>query len=769
MEMTVHNVLLSAILLVSAIGSVTSISAPGTPQITNFPNTAIQGDVLTVTCKSTGGDPDPQLWWYQGSAQKDNTYIVQVTGSTRITENNYTFSVMRSHENEDFSCTARNTQDTRTTTVTFASVYATPGNPVLTGPTTFSMGTSQTWNCKTYGGYPLPTISWYLGDQIITGDWTNVTSSNSTYDVESQSTRTVLAADNGKQIQCRVNHQQTLATPKVTSKTLTVYSPPTVSITPDLSNVLTGNDLSLTCSVTSSLSSYTVAWYKVGSAVALTSSTDHTINGRVLTILSAASGDAGNYYCTATNSAGTSANSNNVEVVLYTIPTNAVSSPSSVTTQAGQSFTLTCSASASPSSSISYSWSFGGSVLSTTPSLNVPNAQKGNSGTYVCDATNAYGTTSTDVAVDIQYAPQSAVSQPSVSAAIGTSVSLSCDTDANPAATSYVWFDGSTQLAVTEKINSVEAGSAVKTYTCRATNDVGQSGDIVFTVTGTSTGGGGEPDTGASTGDTGTSLSTGVIVAIVLGIAFLLLIIIIIIVCCICSGSCKKKEKKKKKKSQITPKPEPEVYETRTEQPIYHVETYTPRHKPRPYSEFNPSIVSRKHVDVDMESSDGHGGYGYIYGNNYQAETQRSTTSRFVVRAPPSAVESENGTIISVYDDSRHLTSKRVKHPVHLSGEHTYNTENTHREARRHRRHKKKHHHKREAGEGEESPPRKERRERAESEHRDGSRRKKEKRDRSKHRRSRSERRGESEDLREHGYISDGSPAYSQDNLVTTN
>ncbi|XP_033758541.1 carcinoembryonic antigen-related cell adhesion molecule 1-like [Pecten maximus] len=297
--------------------------------------------------------------------------------------------------------------------------------------------------------------------------------------------------------------------------------------------------------------------------------------------------------------------------------------------------------------------------------LTVTNVQKDDSGTYTCEASNSYGSTTADVVIDVQYAPESAVTQSSQTAAVGTTVSLSCDTDSNPEPTRYAWSEGSTSLSLTGKVISISVESGSTTYTCRASNSVGESGNIDFLVTGTSSDTGSEPDTGASTGDTGTGLSVGVIVAIVLGILFILFIIILIIVCCICSGSCKKKDKKK---SRITPKPLP--VEKLKEQPAY-IETSTPRYKARPYSNgLEPSIVSRKHVDVDMESSDGYG-YGVVHGGNYPPETFRSTTSRFLLRAPPTAVESENGTIISVYDDSNHQMSKR-KRPVHLSKEHTY-------------------------------------------------------------------------------------------------
>ncbi|XP_069115360.1 carcinoembryonic antigen-related cell adhesion molecule 5-like [Argopecten irradians] len=751
------NLLVLLLVKLLAVSRVLSLSVPGTPSITGFDSSGIAGTSQTLTCTSVGGDPNPTLWWYQNSTQVDSSF--QVSSGTSTTVNTYTFVVQQSHELDriQFTCTARNTQASVSSSVQFAIVYVSPGNPTMTGPSTFNAGDSNTWYCQTVGGYPAPSIGWYLDGEVITGGASNISSANNTYTVLSSYTRTALASDHGKTLECRITHAS-LNSPKTTTKTFTVYAPPTVSITPDVSNVLSGSDLTLTCSVSSSLLSYTVSWYKDGSSSFLTASSTYSLNGDTITILTVEQADAGSYSCIASNSAGSSPYSNSVQVVLYTIPTSGTISPSNVTVELGESFTVTCSAVASPvTNTLSYSWQFGGNEISTNPVLTVTNVQKDDDGVYLCTATNSFGSTSATVTADVQYLPESAVTDPSLTAAVGASLSLSCDTDANPGATDYIWFKGSAILSITERVNSVQAESGTTTYTCRATNSIGTSSDITFTVTGTTSDSGSEPDTGASTGDTGTGLSVGVIVAIVLGILFLLFIIILIIVCCICSGSCKKKDKKKRR---VVPTVVPD--EKPREQPAY-IETYTtPRHKPRPYSGFEPSIISRKHVDVDMDSDENR--YGIVYGGNYP-DTNRSTTSRFLLRAPPTAVESENGTIISVYDDSNHVTSKR-KRPVNLPTEHTYTElDSVRKEKRRRTKKKKRHHHKRESGEGEESPPRKERRERDEYGHRDGSQRRKERREESNHRRSRRERR-EEEDLGEHGYISEGSPPNSRNNLV---
>lgn len=80
--------------------------------------------------------------------------------------------------------------------------------------------------------------------------------------------------------------------------------------------------------------------------------------------------------------------------------------------------------------------------------------------------------------------PLSAIAQSSISQAIGSPVSLSCDTLANPSATVWEWSYNGNSLTTTDKVLVVDMDSAsdAGTYTCRASNQVGQSANIDFTI-----------------------------------------------------------------------------------------------------------------------------------------------------------------------------------------------------------------------------------------------------------------------------------------------
>lgn len=78
---------------------------PGPPEITGYVtgDTARMGDVMTLTCKSRGGNPLAQLVWYKNNEQVDFSYN-SVSGKESV--NDYTFTVDASDNNAIYRCEA---------------------------------------------------------------------------------------------------------------------------------------------------------------------------------------------------------------------------------------------------------------------------------------------------------------------------------------------------------------------------------------------------------------------------------------------------------------------------------------------------------------------------------------------------------------------------------------------------------------------------------------------------------------------------------------
>ncbi|KAL1005687.1 hypothetical protein UPYG_G00062320 [Umbra pygmaea] len=109
----------------------------------------------------------------------------------------------------------------------------------------------------------------------------------------------------------------------------------------------------------------------------------------------------------------------------------------------GSSVTLTCSSDANPPVN-KYTW-YKKNVTSSKASgqsYNITNIRSEDSGEYVCEVENKYGRLNySSVIVDVHYCPKNTSVSVSPSGEIveGSSVTLTCSSDANPPVDNYTW------------------------------------------------------------------------------------------------------------------------------------------------------------------------------------------------------------------------------------------------------------------------------------------------------------------------------------------
>ncbi|VDI76862.1 hemicentin [Mytilus galloprovincialis] len=305
---------------------------------------------------------------------------------------------------------------------------------------------------------------------------------------------------------------------------------PTVQIQQPSYSALTGNIVTLVCSVTSNLAVTNVYWQRnVGGTIATISATTNTnkYGGSSaatpsLTIFNAAQSDVGTYTCFATNSVGTGQSTTTTLSVTGTVPTVQVQQ-SSYSVNTGSSITLGCTVTSNLAvNDVYWQRNIGGSITTIrsttntnkysgsttgTPSLTIFNADQSDVATYTCFATNSVGTgqsTTTQLSVT-GTAPTVQVQQPSYSVTTGGSVTLVCTVTSNLAVTDVYWqrnvggsisqirsttntnkYSGSTTSTPSLTIFNADQND-VATYTCFATNSVGtgQSTTTQLSVTGT--------------------------------------------------------------------------------------------------------------------------------------------------------------------------------------------------------------------------------------------------------------------------------------------
>ncbi|XP_071385999.1 B-cell receptor CD22-like [Centroberyx affinis] len=217
-----------------------------------------------------------------------------------------------------------------------------------------------------------------------------------------------------------------------------VYSPkvPSVLVSPS-GETVEGSSVTLTCSSDANPAA-TYTWYKENG------NPDHKPlkTGPQLDFVSIQSSDSGEYYCAAEN-VFWAKRSASISIYVKYGPknTSVLVSPSGETVE-GSSVTLTCSSDANPAAN--YTWYKENRTLHQGPeeSYSFTSISSEDSGTYHCQSDNQYGQfNSSSLFIDVQYGPKvpSVLVSPSGETVEGSSVTLTCSSDANPAAT-YTWY-----------------------------------------------------------------------------------------------------------------------------------------------------------------------------------------------------------------------------------------------------------------------------------------------------------------------------------------
>ncbi|CAL8375099.1 unnamed protein product [Gadus morhua 'NCC'] len=216
-----------------------------------------------------------------------------------------------------------------------------------------------------------------------------------------------------------------------------VYAPETPSVGWTPPGVIEeGSSVNLTCSSEANpVAKYT--WTKVTTDHSL----GHSVQGQQLSFHPIQSSDSGQYLCKAKNDLGTKSSPISIDVKYGPKHTSVIPSPPGEIMEGG-SVTLSCSSDANPAAD--YTWFKDNQPLPWEPRrpYTLDPVSSKDRGTYHCQAENQYGYLgSNSVFIDVLYAPKT----PSVSVRPpgeikeGGSVTLSCSSDANPAA-DYTWF-----------------------------------------------------------------------------------------------------------------------------------------------------------------------------------------------------------------------------------------------------------------------------------------------------------------------------------------
>ncbi|XP_045061679.1 B-cell receptor CD22-like [Coregonus clupeaformis] len=254
-----------------------------------------------------------------------------------------------------------------------------------------------------------------------------------------------------------------------------------VKVTP--ATVTEGQKVTLTCSTTCTLRDNpnpTYIWYKNG----------HVTNqSNSLFLNPVSSEDAGRYSCAVEGHEVLHSPEETLTVRYGPKNTSVSVSPSGEIVE-GSSVTLTCSSDANPPVQ-SYTWykkNGGGYQRMTGPQHVFNQIQSSDTGEYYCEVQNEMGTDrSTTINMDVKYGPKNTSVSVSPSGEIveGSSVTLTCSSDANPPVDEYTWYKknvtspkASGKSYSITNISSEDSGE----YYCEAENKIASSNSTALMI-----------------------------------------------------------------------------------------------------------------------------------------------------------------------------------------------------------------------------------------------------------------------------------------------
>ncbi|XP_053365082.1 myelin-associated glycoprotein-like, partial [Clarias gariepinus] len=170
--------------------------------------------------------------------------------------------------------------------------------------------------------------------------------------------------------------------------------------------------------------------------------------------------------------------------VLYGPRNTSVSASPSASVVLGSSVSLSCSSDANPAV-LNYTWyRENGEQIGTGNHLTINTTDSTHSGLYYCRAQNQHGDHNSSVYLDVLYGPRntSVSASPSAPVVLGSSVSLSCSSDANPAVLNYTWYREKREQIGTGNHLTINTTDSTHSglYYCRAQNQHGDQNSSVY-------------------------------------------------------------------------------------------------------------------------------------------------------------------------------------------------------------------------------------------------------------------------------------------------
>ncbi|XP_053333593.1 uncharacterized protein LOC128507002 [Clarias gariepinus] len=240
--------------------------------------------------------------------------------------------------------------------------------------------------------------------------------------------------------------------------------------------VTEGQSAVLTCKTTCSLTDPTFIWYKNSRGL-----TTNTIKSNKVHLQSVSSEDAGSYSCAVRGYEHLPSPAHTLRVRYSPKNVSVSISPSGEIVE-GSSVTLTCSSDAKPPVE-NYEWFKEITLVGKGKTFTISKISSEDSGEYKCKCSNKVGhQDSSSVTLNVLYIPKKVSVSISISfnILVGSSVTLTCSSDANPPVENYTWFKVNESSAVGsgQSYRALQSGQ----YYCEAQNKNGSERSAAVSV-----------------------------------------------------------------------------------------------------------------------------------------------------------------------------------------------------------------------------------------------------------------------------------------------
>ncbi|KAI5607826.1 B-cell receptor CD22-like, partial [Silurus asotus] len=411
-----------------------------------IPEKVTKGQSVILTCETTCSLTDSTFIWYKN--RQDLT-------TKTFKSNELHLQRVSSEDAGSYNCAVRGSEHLPSPAQYLSVIDHQQKVSVSISPSAEIVeGSSVTLTCSCGSNPPVETYTWFKG--------TSSVGKGKTFTISK------VSAEHSGDYKCMCSNKPEDQSSNIVTL-IVLYPPKNVSISPS-GEIVEGGSVTLTCSSDANRLLETFKWFKGTTSVG---------KGKTFTISKISSEDSGEYKCMCSNEVGNQ-NSSVTLNVLFSVSI----SPSGEIVE-GISVTLTCSSDANPPVK-TYTWFKGRTSFRKGKTFTISKISTEDSGKYKCMCNNKVGNQkSTSVTLNVLYPPKniSVSFSPSGEIVEGSSVTLTCRSDANPPVKTYTWLMGTTSVGNGETftISKISSKDSEK-YKCMCSNKVGHQNSTSVTL-----------------------------------------------------------------------------------------------------------------------------------------------------------------------------------------------------------------------------------------------------------------------------------------------